>query len=85
VERCDRGTIIAVACVRLGLEGVEVLLQGVTMRRSGEGKAEVQPPQFRDPRTGAWFPAAILPDSVWQAIALEIGEAVTGRPVELLG
>ncbi|HYH20359.1 MAG TPA: hypothetical protein VD995_17255 [Azospirillum sp.] len=55
------------------------------MRRSGEGKAEVQPPQFRDPRTGAWFPAAILPDSVWQAIALEIGEAVTGRPVELLG
>lgn len=85
VERFDRGPIMADARVRVEIAGIELELQGVTMRRSGRGAADIIPPQFRCPRTGRWFPAVVLPQELWDAIATEIGEAVTGKVVRLVG
>ena len=84
VERIERGTILAAACVRVEIQGVEVLVQGVTMRRDGQNRANINPPQFRDPRTGNWYPAVVLPQELWDAIALEIGARVTGQRTELV-
>lgn len=84
LDQITRGPIMAVACVRVDIEGVEVLLQGITMRRKGTGKAKVTPPQFRDPRTGTWCHATVLPDELWSAIALEVAERITGQSVETL-
>lgn len=81
IERFDRGPIIAVAAVALEIAGVELRINGVTMRRGEGGSAAVLTPNTRHPRTGAWMPAVELPDAVWCALAIEIGAEVTGRPV----
>lgn len=80
VERIDRGPIMAVASVKLSVAGVELLLQGITLRRANAGHADILPPTFRCPRTGRWFAGVILPEEVWGAIAVEVAERVTGHP-----
>lgn len=78
LERFDRGPILAVASVLIGIEGVNVLVEGVTVRRAGNGLVDVTVPTFRHPRTGAWRPALDLPAKVWEAVSVEVAGRVTG-------
>lgn len=84
VERFDHGQILAIASVLLEIAGVEVRLNGVTVRRDGAEHVRVIPPAYRHPRSGAWLSAIDIPAEVWDAVSVEITEALTGRPARLV-
>jgi hypothetical protein len=67
------GRLVALATVEIDLEGVVILVQGIQVVRCGRGIA-AQAPRFRDPRTGAWTAAVILPEELGAAIAVELQE-----------
>jgi hypothetical protein len=72
VERIrGAGRLVALAAVEIDLEGVVVLVQGIQVVRQRGGIA-TQAPRFRDPRTGAWVPAVVLPKELGVAIAEEL-------------
>ena len=56
---------------RLVALGVMVLVQGVQVIRQ-RNRISTQAPRFRNPQTGAWTPAVILPDELGAAIAQEL-------------
>jgi len=68
---CGAGRLLALASVEIDLEGVVILVQGVQVIRH-HGQIATQAPRFRDPRTGAWMPAVVLPDELGAAIAGEL-------------
>lgn len=68
---CGAGRLVALANVEIDLEGVVVLVQGVQVIRH-RGHVTTQAPRFRNPKTGAWLPAVILPDELGVAIAEEL-------------
>lgn len=70
------GRIIAVACAVIEVAGVELLIQGMTVRRRPDGSIETTGPVFRHPATGRWLPAVVLPDELAQALADEIAAAL---------
>jgi stage V sporulation protein G len=72
------GRLIALATVEIDLEGVVVLVQGIQVIRR-RGRISTQAPRFRDPRSGAWLPAVVLPEELGAAIAQELQRMVT-RP-----
>jgi len=84
VQRIDRGPIIATAHVCVILDGVEVVVQGLTVRRCKDGTADVSAPVYRCPRTGSWLPAVVLPQKLLDAIALEVLHAATGYRAQLV-
>jgi stage V sporulation protein G len=65
------GRLVALATVEIDLEGVVVLVQGVQVIRK-RGRISSQAPRFRNPQTGAWMPAVILPDELGAAIEREL-------------
>ena len=65
------GRLVALATVEIDLEGVMVLVQGVQVIRQ-RGRISTQAPRFRNPQSGAWMPAVILPDELGGAIAREL-------------
>jgi stage V sporulation protein G len=65
------GRLVALATVEIDLEGVVVLVQGVQVIRQ-RGRISTQAPRFRNPQSGAWMPAVILPDELGGAIAREL-------------
>jgi stage V sporulation protein G len=65
------GRLVALASVEIDLEGVVVLVQGVQVIRK-RGRISSQAPRFRNPQTGAWMPAVILPDELGAAIEQEL-------------
>jgi stage V sporulation protein G len=65
------GRLLALATVEIDLEGVVVLVQGMQVIRH-RGRLSTQAPCFRNPQTGAWMPAVILPDELGAAIAHEL-------------
>jgi hypothetical protein len=65
------GRLVALATVEIDLEGVVVLVQGMQVIRQ-RGRISTQAPCFRNPQTGAWMPAVILPDELGTAIAYEL-------------
>jgi hypothetical protein len=84
VERIrGAGRLVALAAVEIDLEGVVVLVQGIQVIRQ-RGRIATQAPRFRDPRSGAWRPAVILPDELGAAIAKELHRMVTGQRDEAL-
>jgi stage V sporulation protein G len=65
------GRLVALATVEIDLEGVVVQVQGLQVIRQ-RGRISTQAPRFRNPQTGAWMPAVILPDELGVAIAQEV-------------
>ena len=65
------GRLVALAKVELELDGVMLVLQGVRVVRQGD-RVTTQAPRFRDPRTGDWIPALIVPAELGRAIAREL-------------
>jgi stage V sporulation protein G len=65
------GRLVALATVEIDLEGVVVLVQGVQVIRK-RGRISSHAPCFRNPQTGAWIPAVILPDELGAAIEQEL-------------
>jgi hypothetical protein len=67
----DAGRLIALAKVELEVAGVVLTMQGVRVLRHGRRLA-TEAPRFRDPATGSWVPALVIPDELGQAIAREL-------------
>ena len=65
------GRLVALAKVELELDGVVLIMQGVRVMRQRD-LITMQAPRFRDPRTGNWVPALIVPAELGEAIAREI-------------
>jgi hypothetical protein len=65
------GRLVALAKVELELDGVVLVMQGVRVMRQRD-RITTQAPRFRDPRTGDWIPALIVPEELGQAIAREL-------------
>ena len=73
------GRLVALASVEIDLEGVVILVQGVQVIRQ-RGHITTQAPRFRNPKTGAWTPAVILPDELGMAIAGELHQMLERQP-----
>jgi len=73
------GRLVALATVEIDLEGVVVLVQGVQVIRHRDRLA-TQAPRFRNPKTGAWIPAVILPNELGVAIAEEWNHMLMRQP-----
>jgi hypothetical protein len=72
------GRLAALAAIELELDGVALTVQGVRVVRHNGGLT-AEAPRYRNPRTGQWLPALILPEELASAIAREI-ERSLGRP-----
>lgn len=80
VERLSgAGRLVALATVEIDLEGVVIVVQGVQVIRH-RGRITTQAPRFRNPRTGIWTPAVILPDELGCAIARELHRELLRQP-----
>jgi hypothetical protein len=80
VERvAGAGRLIALAAIELELDGVALVVQGVRVVRQ-DRRIATEAPRFRDPRTGRWLPALILPDELGRAIACEVHRILMKRP-----
>ena len=65
------GRLLALAALEIEFDGVTLGLNGVRVIRQGKRLA-TQAPRFRNPKTGVWAPAVVLPDELGAAIAQEI-------------
>jgi hypothetical protein len=65
------GRLLALAALDLDFDGVRLGLHGVRVIRQGK-RITTQAPRFRNPKTGVWAPAVILPDELSTAIAQEV-------------
>ncbi len=66
-----KGRLAALADVRIEIEGVVVLLQGVRVLREPDGGLACQEPRFRHP-DGRWVLVAVLPPELSDAIAATV-------------
>jgi hypothetical protein len=73
------GRLVGLATVEIDLEGVVLVIQGVQVIRDRR-RITTQAPRFRDPRTGAWTPAVILPHELGAAIAGELHQMLSRQP-----
>jgi hypothetical protein len=80
LERIEgHGRLIALAALEIEFDGVTLGLHGVQVIRQGK-RITTQAPRFRNPKTGIWAPAVILPDELGAAIAQEVQRMLLGRP-----
>lgn len=73
------GRLAALAAIEIELDGIALLVQGVRVVRQNNRLA-TEAPRYRDPRTGQWRPALILPDELGRAIAREVHRILMTRP-----
>ena len=66
-----KGRLAGLADLRIGIEGVVLLLQGVRVLREPDGRLECEEPRFRHP-DGRWVQAAVLPPELSDAIAVAV-------------
>ena len=66
-----RGRLLALATLEIEFDGVTLGLNGVQVIRHGK-RLTTQAPRFRNPKTGVWAPAVVLPEELGAAIAQEI-------------
>ena len=66
-----KGRLAGLADVRIEIEGVGLLLQGVRVLRGPDGGLACQEPRFRHP-DGGWVPAVVLPPELSEAIAAAV-------------
>jgi hypothetical protein len=75
IELVSMGAVMALATVDLEIDGVNLRIEGVRVTRRG-GLLACEPPHFRDPRSGQWRPALLLPKELSDVIAGEVLQAV---------
>ncbi len=66
-----KGRLAALADLRIEIEGVVLLLQGVRVPREPDGGLACQEPRFRHPG-GRWLPVVVLPPELSDAIAAAV-------------
>ena len=66
-----KGRLAGLADLRIEIEGVVLLLQGVRVLREPDGGLACQEPRFRHP-DGRWMPVAVLPPELSEAIAAAV-------------
>jgi hypothetical protein len=66
-----KGRLAGLADVRIEIEGVVLLLQGVRVLHEPGGGLACQEPRFRHP-DGRWVQAAVLPPELSEAIAAAV-------------
>jgi hypothetical protein len=72
LERIEgHGRLLALAALEIEFDGVTLGLHGVQVIRRGK-RIATQAPRFRNPKTGVWAPAVVLPDELGAAIAREV-------------
>jgi hypothetical protein len=72
LERIEgHGRLLALAALEIEFDGVTLGLHGVQVIRRGR-RIATQAPRFRNPKTGVWAPAVVLPDELGAAIAREV-------------
>jgi hypothetical protein len=72
LERIEgHGGLLALAALEIEFDGVTLGVQGVQVIRQGR-RLTTQAPRFRNPKTGVWAPAVILPDELGAAITQEV-------------
>ena len=72
------GRLLALAALEIEFDGVRLGLNGVQVIRQGK-RISTQAPRFRNPKTGVWVPAVILPDELGAAIAREVQSMLLRR------
>ena len=76
VERVEgAGRLTALAAIEIELDGIALTVQGVRVLRQNN-RITTEAPRYRDPRTGRWLPALILPEELGAAIAREVHRIV---------
>jgi hypothetical protein len=76
VERVEgAGRLAALAAIEIELDGIALTVQGVRVLRQNN-RITTEAPRYRDPRTGRWLPALILPEELGAAIAREVHRIV---------
>jgi len=70
------GRLTALAAIELELDGIGLTVQGVRVIRRN-GRVTIEAPHYRNPKTGQWLPALILPDELGAAIARELQRMLT--------
>ena len=65
------GRVLALAALEIDFDGVVVRLEGFQVLRQGH-RVFAHAPRFRNPKTGVWAPAVVLPDELSSAIAQEL-------------
>jgi hypothetical protein len=79
VERIEgAGRLAALAAIEIELDGIALTVQGVRVVRQSN-RITTDAPRYRDPRTGQWRPALILPDELGAAIGREVQRIVMGQ------
>jgi hypothetical protein len=79
VERVEgAGRLAALAAIEIELDGIALTVQGVRVLRQ-KNRLTTEAPRYRDPRTGRWLPALILPEELGAAIAREVHRIVMSR------
>lgn len=77
VERVEgAGRLAALAAIEIVLDGVALTMQGLRVLRY-DNRITTEAPRYRNPRTGQWRPAVILPDELGRAIAREVHRVLT--------
>jgi hypothetical protein len=71
------GRLAALAAIEIELDGIALTVQGVRVVRQSN-RITTEAPRYRDPRTGQWLPALILPDELGAAIGRELQRIVMG-------
>jgi hypothetical protein len=79
VERIEgAGRLAALAAIEIELDGIALTVQGLRVVRQSN-RITTEAPRYRDPRTGQWRPALILPDELGAAIGREVQRIVMGQ------
>ena len=79
LERIEgAGRLAALAAIEIELDGIALTVQGVRVVRQ-KNRMTTEAPRYRDPRTGRWLPALILPDELGAAIAREVHRIMMSR------
>jgi hypothetical protein len=79
VERIEgAGRLAALAAIEIELDGIALTVRGVRVVRQ-KNRMITEPPRYRDPRTGQWLPALILPEELGAAVAREVHRIMMRR------
>jgi hypothetical protein len=79
VERIEgAGRLVALVAIEIELDGIAMTVQGVRVIRHND-RMTTEAPRYRDPRTGQWLPALILPEELGAAIAREVHRIVRSQ------